>query len=178
MENILFKKEVISYLDIPNIPKKEWNGKDAFKKSVAVVKTYSGLLAYAVASFDPSKDKDVRVVKSFSQEVFVGIEKVFVVPSYMDTDVENFDLDQESKKHAQDLIEEAKEIEDSGTEKSVPDINELPEWIFEEINNREEAIAWLEAYNKRNKIKGVTPKKDETIKLRLYAIYVETNKNK
>ena len=177
-QKVLFEKEVTSYLNIPSIPLKEWDKKSAFKKSVAVVNTYSGMLAYAVASFDPQKDQEIRVVKTFSQEVFTGIEKILIVPDYMDTNVESFDLDEASKKKAQEIIEEAKEIENEGTEKTIKDINELPEWIFEDIKNKEEASAWLRAYNKRNKIRGDVPKKDETIKLRLYAIYTEMNSKK
>ena len=171
MEKILFEQEICDFLALPKIPAKEWDKKSAFKKSVAIVRTFSGCLAYAVASFDPEKDSEVRIVKTFSPEVFLGIEKVFIVPSYMDKDVENFDLDDESRKKAEELIKEAESIENKGEESLVPDIDVLPEWIFDEIHSKDEAVAWLKDYNKRNRIKGDVPKKDDTIKLRLYAIF-------
>ena len=174
---ILFEKEICAFLSLPSIPKKEWDNKSAFKNGVAVVNTYSGQ-AYAVASFNPDKDSSVRITKVFSGEQFSKIEKVFVVPAYMNKDTKSFDLDAESKKNAEMLVKEAEEIENEGTSLAVPDINELPEWIFDDIKTRDEAEAWLRAYNKRNKVRGDIPKKDETIKLRLYAIYTEMNKQK
>ena len=176
-QKVLFEKEICAFLSLPSIPKKEWDKKSAFKRGVAVVNTYSGQ-SYAVASFNPEKDSSVRIVKVFGGEMFDKIEKVFVVPAYMNKDTKNFDLDVESKKNAEALVREAEEIENEGTSLAVPNIDELPEWVFEEIKSREEADAWLRAYNKRNKIRGDLPKKDETIKLRLYAIYTEMNKKK
>ena len=176
-QKVLFEKEICAFLSLPSIPKKEWDKKSAFNKGVAVVNTYSGQ-SYAVASFNPEKDSSVRIVKVFGGEMFDKIEKVFVVPAYMNKDTKNFDLDAESKKNAEALVREAEEIENDGTSLAVPNIDELPEWVFEEIKSREEADAWLRAYNKRNKIRGDLPKKDETIKLRLYAIYTEMNKQK
>ena len=54
---IEFEKEVVSYLNIPNIPKKEWNGKDSFQDGVAVLNLSSGQQAYAVCTFDKETDK-------------------------------------------------------------------------------------------------------------------------
>ena len=34
---IEFEKEVIKYLNIPSIPKKEWDGKSSFSKGVALL---------------------------------------------------------------------------------------------------------------------------------------------
>jgi hypothetical protein len=169
-----FEKEVIAYLNIPSIPKKEWNQQDSFKDGVAVVGLSLGRTAYAVCTFDKETDKEPRIKKVFGIEPFTSIEKVFVVPSYMDNDTTNADLDSESKKRAEQLAAEAQELENKGVvDEAVENANKLPEWIFDEIHNKEEAIAWLKQYNVRNKIKkGKVPTNEETIKMRLYNIYM------
>lgn len=170
---IQYEKEICEHLRLPAIPKKEWNGKTSFKRCVAIVKTKSGEEAYAVASYDMENDEAPRVTKVFSQEPFVEIVKVFIVPEYMDdVDIKNADLDEESKKKAIALAEEAKEIENEGVE-SETDMSKLPEWIFDHIKNRDEAEAYLKSYRKTNKIKGAIPKTEENLKLALYVIYTE-----
>lgn len=173
-----FEKEVITYLNIPSIPKKEWSQTDSFENGVAVVNLSLGRQAYAVCSFDKETDKEPRITKVFGVEPFSGIDKVFVVPAYMDNNTTDADLDSESKKRAEQLAAEAQELENQGTtEKAIEMANELPEWIFDEIHNRDEAIAWLKQYNVLNKIKkGKVPTNEETIKMRLYNIYM-SNKN-
>ena len=157
---ISFEKEVCSYLNIPSLPKKEWDGKSSFKN--------------AVASYDEAKDDAPRVVKSFMTEPFYGIDKIFVVPSYMDTDVDNMDLDEQSKKAAEDLKKEVDELEKQGADENM----EVPEneYCFDHIHNDEEAIAFIEAYNRENNIKGAIPKKHESIIARLTVIYAESLK--
>lgn len=174
-----FEKEVVTYLNIPSIPKKEWNQMDSFENGVAVVNLSLGRQAYAVCSFDKETDKEPRITKVFGVEPFNGIDKVFVVPAYMDNNTTDADLDSESKKRAEQLAAEAQELENQGTtEEAIEKANELPEWIFDEIHNRDEAIAWLKQYNVRNKIKkGKVPTNEETIKMRLYNIYM-SNKNR
>lgn len=174
-----YEKEVVAYLNLPSLPKKEWNQQDSFKDGVAVVSLSLGRLAYAVCTFDKETDKEPRIKKVFGIEPFTSIEKVFVVPSYMDNDTSDADLDAESKKRAEQLAEEAKELENQGTvDEAIEDANKLPEWIFDEIHNKDEAIAWLKQYNIRNKIKkGKVPTNEETIKMRLYNIYM-SNKNR
>lgn len=171
---ISFEKEVCSYLNIPSLPKKEWDGKSSFKNAVATIKLGGSRLAYAVASYDESKDDAPRVVKSFMTEPFYGIDKIFVVPSYMDTDVDNMDLDEQSKKAAEDLKKEADELENQGADENM----EVPEneYCFDHIHNDEEAIAFIEAYNRENNIKGAIPKKHESIIARLTVIYAESLK--
>ena len=130
---------------------------------------------YAVATFDTEKDVTPRIVKVFSQERFTVIDKIFIVPEYMDVDdIQNADLDEESKKRAADLAEEAKEIEDEGVEKETA----LPEneYFFDCIHSDEEARAYIEAYNKSNKIRGRVPKTHDGLVMRLSVIYAETNK--
>lgn len=171
---ISFEKEVCSYLNIPSLPKKEWDGKSSFKNAVATIKLGGSRLAYAVASYDEAKDDAPRVVKSFMTEPFYGIDKIFVVPSYMDTDVDNMDLDEQSKKAAEDLKKEADELENQGADETI----EVPknEYCFDHIHNDEEAIAFIEAYNRENNIKGAIPKKHESIIARLTVIYAESLK--
>ena len=69
-----------------------------------------------------------------------------------------------------DCYDKAEEIENDGTQQM-----ELPEnpYLFDNITNDEEAIAFIEAYNKKNGIKGQVPKKHETILNRLLVIYSE-----
>ena len=107
-------------------------------------------------------------------EPFYGIDKIFVVPSYMDTDVDNMDLDEQSKKAAEDLKKEADELEKQGADENM----EVPEneYCFDHIHNDEEAIAFIEAYNRENNIKGAIPKKHESIIARLTVIYAESLK--
>ena len=171
---ISFEKEVCSYLNIPSLPKKEWDGKSSFKNAVATIKLGGSRLAYAVASYDEAKDDAPRVVKSFMTEPFYGIDKIFVVPSYMDTDVDKMDLDEQSKKAAEDLKKEADELENQGADETI----EVPknEYCFDHIHNDEEAIAFIEAYNRENNIKGAIPKKHESIIARLTVIYAESLK--
>lgn len=175
--NIAFEKEVLQYLNIPSIPLKEFDGKSSFDNGVAVVDLGDEMSAYAVATFDTEKDEKPRIKKTFSLEPFYGIKKIFVVPSYMETSkesIEKSDLDNESKEAAIKLAEEAHELEDAGTEsEDMKEMKELPEWVFPEITNIEEAVAWLKNYQSRNKIKGRVPKDEEVVKLRLLNIWNE-----
>lgn len=176
---IEFEKEVIAYLNLPSIPRKEWNQIDSFQSGVAVVNMSLGRQAYAVCTFNKDEDKEPRIKKVFGIEPFTGIEKVFVVPSYMDNDTTDADLDNESKKRAEQLAAEAQELENNGVvDEAVQEADKLPEWIFDEIHNMSEAQAWLKQYNVRNGIrKGKIPTNEETIKMRLYNIYM-SNKNR
>jgi hypothetical protein len=135
--------------------------------------------AYAVCTFDKETDKTPRIKKVFGIEPFSDIANIFIVPSYMDNDTTDADLDSESKKRAEQLAAEAEELENKGTvEEAVENANKLPEWIFDEIHNMSEAQAWLKQYNIRNGIKkGKVPTNEETIKMRLYNIYM-SNKNR
>lgn len=169
---VQFEKEVISYLNIPNIPKKEWNGKDSFQDGVAVLNLSSGEQAYAVCTFDKETDKTPRIKKVFGIEPFSDIENIFIVPSYMDNDTSEVDLDAESKKRAEQLAAEANELENEGVvDEAIEKANKLPEWIFPEIQNKEQAMAYIKSYRKINHIKGKIPDNEETLKSCLYAIY-------
>lgn len=175
MDKILFENEVCEYLKIPSVPKKEFDGKTSFKDGVAIVRLTTDDLAYATCTFNAEIDKEPRVKKVFTQATFTNIERVFVVPTYMDTsDIEKADLDEQSKEAAQRLADEANELTEQEEEKL-----ELPqnEWVFDEIHNKEEAMAWIKSYNQSNKIRGRVPEDEETLKLRLFAIQSEL-KNK
>lgn len=170
---IKFEKEVCNYLNLPKLPVKEWDGKSAFNKGVAVVTLAGDEKAYAVAKFNPDVDTKPNITKVFACETFFDIEKVLVVPDYMETSVADADLDAESKKKAEELAQQAEEIENDGTPKM-----ELPEnpYLFDNIHTDEEAIAFITAYNQKNGIKGAVPKKHDTILNRLLVIYSEQNK--
>ena len=176
---IEFEKEVINYLNLPSLPKRVWNGKDSFQDGVAVINLSLGRQAYAVCTFNKDEDKEPRIKKVFGVEPFNSIEKVFVVPAYMDNDTTDVDLDAESKKRAEQLAAEAQELENEGTvDEAVKEADKLPEWIFPEIQNIEQAQAYLREYNRMNRIKkGKIPTNEETIKMRLYNIYM-SNKNR
>lgn len=175
---IYYEKEVVGYLGIPSIPKKTWDGKSPFDKGVAVVKLKGGDEAYAVCTFNPDKHEQPQVTKVFNLEQFSGIDRIFVVPSYIvnEDEVEDMDLDDESKKKARSLLDEASVLENEGVEEKTVTMEDLPEWIFPEINNKEEAEAWLKRFNSKNKIRSRIPKSVENLKLRLFAIYSELNK--
>jgi hypothetical protein len=179
--NIYFEKEICEYLSLPSIPKKKWDGKSSFTSGVAITNIACNNQAYAVCTFNAEHDKEPRVIKAFSQEMFFGIEDIFVVPQYMETDVDDMDLDDESKKAAERLAQEAKELynNDIGDDaKKIDEMKELPEWIFPEISNKEEARAWLTQYNSTNKIRGRIPDNVETIKMRLLNIYYSQSNRK
>ena len=173
---IRFEKEVCQYLSLPSIPLKEWNGKTSFKDGVAVTKLLLGDLAYAVCTFNADTDKEPRIKKVFAEERFSGIDKIFVVPSYMDTnDIENSDLDEQSKEAAERLAQETEELaETTENDEKV----EMPEneYFFDHIHNDDEAIAFITAYNRDNNIRGAVPSKHETLVMRLGVIFNDLKK--
>ena len=173
---ILFEKDVCKYLNLPSIPKKAWDGKEPFEKGVAIIDLGFDNKGYAVARFNPEKEQKPNIVKVFTGEPFYNIEKIFIVPEYMETDVKDADLDDESKKKAEELAKQAEEIENKDNIESVE--SEAPEnpYYFDNITNDEEAIAFIAAYNQKNGIKGAVPKKHETILMRLSVIYADTAK--
>lgn len=175
---IEYENEICRYLNLPSIPKKEWDGKSEFKHGVAIVTLAYDFEAYAVATYNPNEDKEPRIVKSFVQEPFYGIKKIYVVPSYMDIDdIDDADLDEESKKNAKMLASEATEEENEGTEMHAKS-EELPEWVFPFITNKEEAIAYIKSYRSKNRIKGKIPQTEDAIKANLYVIYKDSTNNK
>jgi hypothetical protein len=172
---VFFENEICEALRLPKIPKKKWDGKSSFNKCVAVISLSYGGKAYAVASYDSEKDEKPRIVKVFSQEPFCDVLEVFIVPQYMDVeDIKDADLDDESKKRAEELAKEAKEIEDEGVEEETKEPEN--EYFFDHIKDDDMARAYIAAYNKANKIKGRVPKTHEGLVMRLSVIHAETNK--
>ena len=172
------ENEICQYLGIPSVPKKKWDGKTGFKRGVGVVNLLTGGKAYVVVTFNPEKDNSCRILKVFTQEQFnFGIEDVFVVPDYMDTDVESMDFDEKSKEAAKALVNEALDLENSDTAASKVALPEN-EYYFPNITSDEEAIAFLTSYNKTNKIRGKIPTTHEHIIMRLSVVYSELNGNK
>lgn len=177
MEKILFEKEVCQMLNIPSIPLKTFKEINrSFKFGVAVTELYGDRLAYAVCTYDSENDKEPRIIKTFAREQYYSVKEIFVVPDYMDNNVEETDLDEESKKAAERLAQEAAELEEGedGIVKETEELEGEGDWVFPSIHSRDEAEAFLRDYNKRNKIGGRIPKTDENIKLRLMTIYAET----
>lgn len=171
---VLFEKEVCDFLSLPSIPRKLWDGKSSFEKGIARVGIGFDRFAYAVCKFDNNKDAKPRVVKVFSSDRFGDIVEIYVVPEYMNTELENADLDEDSKQKAKELLSEAKSLENENKETEFQEPEN--EWVFDEIHNKEEAMAWIKSYNKKNKIRGMIPENEETIKMRLLAIRSELNK--
>lgn len=173
---IRFEKEVCQYLSLPSIPLKEWNGKTSFKDGVAVTKLLLGDLAYAVCTFNADTDKEPRIKKVFAEERFSGIYKIFVVPSYMDTkDIENADLDEQSKEAAERLAKETEELAETPENDEKVEMPEN-EYFFDHIHNDDEAIAFITAYNRDNNIRGSVPSKHETLVMRLGVIFNDMKK--
>lgn len=176
---IRYEKEVVQFLNLPKIPKKEWDGKTAFKNGVAVVTLVSGDQAYATATFGEreSGGGEIKIKKVFTLEPFVSIDKCYIVPNYMDEDVDNFDMDEQSKDRARFILEEAHELERDGIEQE-PIIEGVNEWVFPEIHNREEAEAYVRSYRKRNRIKGKCPSNADDLKAYLYVIASDKKYNR
>lgn len=172
---ISFELEICDYLKIPSIPKKKWDKESAFDKGVAIIEGMTGEHMYAVCRFNPSIDEHPTITKVFSQEPFGAIKEIFLVPSYMDENVDDWDLDDDSKDAAKNLIDEVNEMTNEKEDEGMGELKKLNEWVFDEIHNRDEAEAWLRNYNKKNRIGGKVPKNEETIKMRLMAIYSEMN---
>ena len=171
---ILYEKEICEYLNIPSIPKKRWDGKKSFMHGVAVTNLLGGAQAYAVVSFNADEDKKPRIKKVMTIEQYVDFGDIFVVPSYMDSDVDNMDLDDESKESAKFLVDEANEVISSEIDDEPKP--EQSEYFFDNITNDEEATAFIRAYNKKKKSKGKIPRTHEGILMRLSVIYSELNK--
>ena len=176
---IEFEKEVIQHLGLPSIPTKAWDGKTGFQKGVAVLEMRDGHEAYGVCAFDPDNgDKTPSVVKVFGIEPFASIKKVFVVPTYMTTEeeIKDMDLDEQSKKKAKEMLKEARELENEGIEKNDELENPKNEYYFDHITNDDEAKAFIQSYNSRNRIKGRIPTTHDGLVMRLAVIYSNTLK--
>ena len=172
---IRFEKEVIKYLGLPSIPKREHDGTSFFDKGVAVIVNQNGDKSYAVCRYT-EKDNEPKITKVFDLAPFVSIEGIYIVPSYMNNieEVKDMDLDDVSKKKAEEILREAKEFEE--------DSNDEPEtqneYYFDNITSDEEARAFIASYNKTNKIKGLVPKTHDGLVMRLASIYSNMKERK
>lgn len=176
---VLFEKELLKYLNLPSIPKKEWDGKSSYDKGVAIVCLADERKQFAVSKFDKNRDSEPRIVKTFGYEPFVKIERILVVPEYMATaeDIDKMDLDEQSKKKAEEILKEAKEIENEGKDGDDELTNPKNEYYFDNIHNDEEARAFIKSYNETNRIKrGKIPSTHEGLIMRLAVIYSDTLK--
>ena len=176
--SIQYEKEICRYLNIPSIPKREWDGKKSFLQGCAVVNHVDGRQSYAVVAYDHERDAKPRVKKVFTLEQYSDVERIFVVPSYMDTNVDDMDLDDKSKESAKLLVDEAKEMEVNGDDSDFGQAEN--EYFFDNIHNDEEAMAFIKAYHKKKgkgkKTYGRTPRKHDDIIVMLSVIYNEINK--
>ena len=168
---IKYENEVCEYLGIPSIPKKKWDGIKSFRYGVGIVTNSLGEECYVICTYDGTAGESPKVKKSFALEPFMSLGDIYVVPSYMDTDVDSMDLDDSSKEKARALVEEASELENEGVALKV----QIPdnEYFFDHITNDEEAIAYITAYNKTNGIRGSIPSSHESIVMRLSSIWSE-----
>lgn len=165
--------DILNFLNLPSIPKKEWDGEKSFKEGIAEIFTADGTKSYALCTFDSETMKEPRIKKTFTQMPFVKTGKIFPVPDYMNEDVDTFDLSQEDKERARGILEEAKELtEEVGEENKAEDVNE---WSFDNIHNMEEAEAFVHSYRKKNRIKGSIPKNEENMKAYLAVLKTKLN---
>ena len=81
------------------------------------------------------------------------------------------DLDDESKKHVELILNEAKDLEN---EETLDEDTGVGKYYFDHIHNDEEAKAYIASYNKTNKLKRArVPKTHDGLIMRLAAIYSE-----
>lgn len=164
---MMYEKEMLAFLNIPKVPKKEWDGKTPFKNGVGIAETKVGD-TFVVVGYTDDCDNKLKILKVFGLEPIIGITKVYPVPDYMDLKgIDEWDIDEESKKAAHNLVEEINEMEHENVEKQ----EEYKEWYFDEIHDIEEARAWVASYRKRNRMKGQMPQSEEALKNYLYVIY-------
>lgn len=170
--NIKFEKEVLELFSLPSIPKKEWDCESSFSEGLAVAEFIDKTLGYVVVSYDAETQKKPAIKRVFdlAQIKSIDYSKVLIIPEYMDIqNTEKWDLDEDSKKKAEAIIEEVKDLEGKEKQKDVIEY----EWVFPEIHNLEEAEAWVKHYRKTNKIKGKIPMGEDAIKN--YLLVVNAN---
>lgn len=164
---MLYEKEILQYLNIPSIPKMEWDGKKPFKNACGEILVKGDVQAFAVFGFSESSNSPY-VKKVFGEEPIAKIGKIYPVPDYMDMQgIENWDVNEESKNAAIALANEAIEMEQEKQE----DVEETSEWFFDEIHNLEEARAWVANYRKKKRMRGKPIKDEESLKNFLYVLY-------
>jgi hypothetical protein len=165
-----FFNNVCKHLNIPRLPKKEWDGTTPFDNGVALIKRIYGNEDYAICGYDPDKNSAPVVKKDFGIEPFIEILSIWPIPDYMDTNIDDMDLDEESKENMKALLEE-KEEESVQAIVAVEDpLEKLPEWIYENIHNVQEAQAIIRTYGNA---KGKISSNEDVLKSKLYDLYVK-----
>lgn len=175
LDNVRFRSHVCKALSIPDIPKKAWDRESSFKQGVAVIDTMFQD-SFAVCTYDKERDAEPRVTRVFDGMQFTKILAIYPVPSYIDNDVEHWDVDEKSKEAARQLISEAEQEEEIEQESTKAPEHE---YFFENITNDDEGAAYIRSYNRSNRIGGRVPTSHEGIVLRLGVIWSELQrKNK
>lgn len=165
---MLYEKEILEYLNIPSIPQKKWDGKP-FKNACGIVHLKGKNTAFAVFGFSDSSNAPY-IKKVFGEEPIINIGEIYPIPDYMDMQgIENWDVPDESKDAAQNLANEAIEMEKS--QQNEEDEFLSNEWFFDEIHNIDEARAWVANYRKKKRMRGKPIKDEESLKNFLYVIY-------
>ena len=182
MGKIFNEQEVINYLNLPSLPKKQWDGKTSFKSGIGVAIGHDDSESFVILSFDSETDSEPRVTKVFSLVPFSRIDKtrILIVPSYMETNVDEMDLDEQSKKAAQSVINEATELENEGVQQIKVNVGEEGEgeYFFKEITNDTEAQAYIRAYNKKHNLRTSIPTTHEDIVTRLAVMWKDADRKK
>ena len=173
------ERDIIDYLGLPSIPKKEWDGRSGFRRGIAVTSLLSGGEAYAVASYDSEFDEEPRIIKVFTLEPYRDVRIVALVPDYMNTDgVGTWDLSPESKAAAESIINEAHELEVEDVREERTDIPKH-EYLYAHVTNDNEAKAFIKSWNAQHGAKKARiPKTHEDIITKLTAMWLNDNKKK
>lgn len=171
-ESKKFEKEVCKFLNIPSLPKNEWDKKSSFDNGVAIVKRLHGGEELAVCRFNSEADTDVRIIKDFGFEPFTEIISVYPIPSYMEDNITKMTFnDSTSEEAMKALLLEKNELTSGKTEDKK---EEEYEFGFPFIKDKKEAIAYLKSKNPKAKI---SPNID-VIKNKLKVMYHNEQKNK
>lgn len=174
---IQFEKEAIQYLRLPSMPKKKWDGKQSFRRGIAVLNLVNDEQGYAIASFDSETQSEPQIIKVFSLQMYtsVDMDNIYIVPEYMDTkSIDEWDVDEASKRAAQAIVEEGNAMIGEGDMEKT----EVPEneYFFDFIHNDEEAIGFLKAQmKKRGKAKSKVPTTHDDIVTLLASLWMESN---
>lgn len=164
------EKEVIGFIKCP-IPKKQWDKESSFTTGVAIVRRITDEEDYAVCSFNKETDDNVKIIKDFGLSPFIEIVNVFPIPEYMEDNISDMDLDEESKAAVEQLIGEKQEAINKDVKKKE---SVAYEWGYDFINNKQEAVAFL----KTKQAKGRIPVNEDVLKAKLREMYHSEQKKR
>lgn len=161
--------DCLKALTLPSLPKKEWDGESPFTKAVCMIERISGHLSYVIGKYI-EETKQVKIIQDFEMGTIKTILRVYPVPDYLDSNVDNMDFeDEDSREAMEELLSQSEEqvMEDVEPEEK------LSEWVFPHINNKEEAIAYLRRY----KVQSAHLLKDpDAIKAKLFILWEDQKK--